>query len=80
MGWASATPLFDAAVETTLRFLDAVHPTLTGRQGDAMIEAVVEAHYDIYRQSDWDTEDESKYWPYIRKMLIARGEIDPEDY
>lgn len=79
MGWGSATPLFDTAVDTTLRFLDAVHPTLTGRQGGAMIQAVVEAHYKT-GWDDWDTQYESKYFdPYLRNVMIELGEIDPDD-
>ena len=80
MGWASATPLFDGAVDTTLKFLDAVHPTMVGSQHGAMIRAVVEAHYEVYKTSDWDTQDESNYYePYLRDLMVANGEIDPDD-
>lgn len=76
MGWASATGLFDGAVDTALKFIPAVNDS----HAEIIVRAVVEAMYTQIEWDDWDTQDESNYFdPYLRDVMIQLGEIDPED-
>lgn len=78
MGWASATDLFDGAVDVSLTFVPPAYkmwgPT------DDQTQAVVRAMYLKVDWDDWDTQDESKYFdPYLRDVMIECGEIDPNE-
>lgn len=72
MGWGSATPLFDGAVDVAIEFSMSTHPIIT--------KAVVEKMYSTIEWEDWDTQNESKYYePYLIEVMHERGELD-ENY
>lgn len=74
MGWASATDIFDGAVDAALDVLVGY-----ARTGPAHVKSVVRKMYDI-GWDDWDTQDDSCYFdPYLRDYMIELGEIDPDD-
>lgn len=64
MGWSSGTVLFDGALDVFLKYVPE----------DQRVDAVA-AWYNEFVHSDWDTEDESKYYDkYLREMLYDYGE------
>lgn len=72
MGWSSATGLFDGTVDAFIRL---------GSDEDTRVQIFVEYLYTVvYADSDWDTQDESKYFEeYLKQIMLANGEID-DDY
>ena len=66
MGWASATPLFDTAVNLFLENSN----TPDGLQVDNFILGM----YDALTDADWDTVDESEFVNMIDSALRRRGE------
>lgn len=78
MGWGSATALFDGAVDVALKFAPVEKPYIP--VDNKIIALVVKDMYTKVDWDDWDTQEESKYWPYLLEVMHDLGEIDDEDY
>lgn len=77
MGWASATELFDGAVDVALEVLQGALPT--DHVPSILVRAVVEKMYRQVDWDDWDTQDESKYFTtHLAHIMYDMGEIDEE--
>lgn len=76
MGWGSATETFDGAVSVALKFI----PTVNDSHAEIVIKAVVEAMYTQVRWEDWDTQDESDYFPYLIDVMHELDELYPGYY
>lgn len=64
MGWSSGTNYFDPYVELVVKYVP------KEKQEDLI--------YDWYRtlkDEDWDTEDESEYWDFLKEILVKK---DPD--
>jgi hypothetical protein len=61
MGWCSATGLFDTTLDLVLKYIP-----------EDKVEEVVKGLYQMYKDGDWDCEDETDYFhlidPIRRKM------------
>lgn len=66
MGWASATPIFDDAVNL---FLENSNTPDT-----VQVDRFVLGMYDTLTDADWDTVDESEFVELIEFALNRRGE------
>lgn len=78
MGWGSATPIFDTAVDVALEFL----PTSgLATKPQVLIKAIVEKMYKELPLDDWDTQDESNYYDeYLIHVMYDMGEVDENHY
>ncbi len=43
------------------------------------IDDALMAWYDVVREGDWDTVDESDYFDMLRPALVKAGEIDDDN-
>lgn len=84
MGWNGGTDLFDKAVEVALSVAPQIPAHLTEHPSavpDEIIQTIVDLLYPTWQDSDWDTEDESKYFkPYLLNTMLRLEQIDQEDY
>lgn len=65
MGWSSGTDYFDTPLDLFLKYVPE----------DKRLELVADL-YELISMGDWDTEDESNYYPYIRKIRVDSGDWD----
>lgn len=66
MGWSSGGELFDGALDV---FLVHIPPYL---RNDA-----VKKWYEAFKWTDWDTQQESKYYhDYLKGVMVKLGEIE----
>lgn len=78
MGWSGATGIFDSVVDLLLQA--STTELFEGGYPSHSIDVCVEKAYTEIEWDDWDTQDESKYFfPYLRDVMIALGEIDEEE-
>ena len=59
MGWGSGTSLFDRAVDAFFELNDNEEDRKT----------FIFKMWDAFSDSDWDTEDESKYYDYLAPII-----------
>ena len=78
MGWASATALFDGAVDVVIEQIKLYYDwaDITDKE----IARAVKSMYTEVDWNDWDTQDESKYWKYLVEVMHDLGELDDEEY
>lgn len=81
MGNAGGTDVFDAMVDIALRYAPHNNTDL-GAQVPAKIRMKIIADaYDAMAGTDWDTQDESKYFNTdLIHLMYHRGEIDQDYY
>lgn len=58
MGWAGGTELFDGALDIFLKHIP-----------EELHEELIEEWYQVFKYSDWDTEDESDYFEQLKPLL-----------
>jgi len=84
MGWGSATPLYDNAVEVALMFAPKIPEHASENEWntpEVIVRAVVEEMYTKNYWDDWDTQDESKFYDkYLIHVMHERGEIEDNEY
>jgi hypothetical protein len=82
MGWASGTDLFDTAVSVALRHAPHINTDEGARVSDGLRRRIIKDMYeDFARLSDWDTEDESKYFKSdLVHIMYDLGVIDKDSY
>lgn len=81
MGWSSGTELFDKAAYVALWYAPKIN-TDEGAQVPPIIRrGIFEDLYKAFEYSDWDTEDESKYFKSdLVHIMHDLGRIDDYDY
>lgn len=67
MGYAGGTDVFDGALNIFLKYVP-----------EEEIDTVLMAWYDVVRDMDWDTVNESDYYDMLEPALRASGEIDED--
>lgn len=73
MGWNGGAPLFDGIVELVLEYVEDPTP--------ATIQSVVDDAYALFEDTDWDTEDESRFFDdYLIHTMYDLGRIDQDEY
>lgn len=73
MGWNGGGPLFDGMVRLVLERCESLEP--------AVIQDVVMDVYELFEDTDWDTQDESEFFiPYLLEVMHESGEVDDEYY
>ena len=58
MGWSGGTQLFDDALDIFLGYIPA-----------RLHDQLIEKWYAKFDGTDWDTEDESKYWEQLEPIM-----------
>lgn len=58
MGWSGGTQLFDDALDIFLGYIPKF-----------MQDRLIEQWYEKFKDSDWDTEDESAYWDRLEPIM-----------
>lgn len=82
MGWASATYIFDAAVNVATEYAPKVYlPTGEEVTPWETVREIVASMYQNLPLEDWDTQNESEYWAdHLVHVMYRLGEVDAEEY
>lgn len=66
MGWSGGTEIFDGALDTFLSFVP-----------EDSHQDLIEKWYKVFEDTDWDTEDESKYWDKL-ELILQRNDSEQD--
>lgn len=81
MGWSSGTQLFDAMVTIALRHAPHINTDEGAVVPIPIRKSIIAEAYAAMDNSDWDTEDESRYFKSdLVHLMYDLGRIDREDY
>lgn len=77
MGWNEGTSLFDPMVDLALALVVENKGSVTPEETQEVVRRV----YELFEDTDWDTEEESCYFkPYLIEVMHDLGRIDDDDY
>lgn len=81
MGYASGTDVFDKMVDIALRYAPKKNTDLGAQTPTVIRQSIIIDCYDAMSDTDWDTQDESKYFQTdLVHLMYQRGEIDQDYY
>lgn len=83
MGWGSATSLFDEAVKVAITFAPKIPAALVSNKystPEPIIQAIVHEMYTKVNWGDWDTQQESEFFPYLIEVMNDLDELDEGYY